>query len=562
MLNSFILSKLQNLDLLTVGIAIAAIAILGYVTYYNNKHSITNKTFLGFAFFTIVYGVFNYINYQVTSPFLILWFLRLTLFAAVWHAFSFFQLFYVFPEKQFKFSTLYKKVLISIVALTSLLTLTPLVFSKITQTADTGQVTNPERGNLIALFGIVTVSLIIGGIFQLVKKTLRAKGLQRDQFNLIALGTVITFSLILTFNVVLPIIFNNVTYVALAPLFILPFIIFTSYAIIKFHLLNIKIISTEILTFLLTVGVLTEVIFSQDLSSAIFRFLIFLLILSLSIFLNRIVRREVEQRVQLQKLTEQLSQVNDKLTALDKARAEFISIASHQLRTPPATLKWYLSAILAGDYGKVPETVSGPLKKAEQTNNLLISLIEDMLNVSRIERGTMEFLFEPVSLEELAKTTYEQLVPMASDKQLTFTYNAPTAPLPNIMADKEKLRQVINNLIDNAIKYTPHGSVILSLSQEKGKVILSIQDTGKGIAKGETKNIFEKYTRGKDSIMHSAGLGLGLYVAKIIVEQHKGKLWAESEGEGKGSTFIVSIPIKNNLKATSQIDLSHQGGKT
>lgn len=548
--------SLQNLDLLTIGIAIASIGILGFIVYSSNKNSVTNQSFLIFSFFTIVYGVLNYISYHISSPFLTLWALRFTIFAAVWHAFSFYRLFTVFPQEQIVFDFKYKKIILPLVIVCSLINLTPLSMQKIVMLGGSGEASQAQTGPGMALFGLLVAYLIISSIVSIVKNTLHSEGQKRDQYKFILIGTIITFSLLLCFNLLLPVVFNIVIFISLAPLFILPFVAFTSYAIMRYHLLDVKIIATEVLIFALSIGTLLEILLSETVTAAVIRFLIFLLILSLGILLDKSVRREVNQRVQLQKLTQELSQANDKLTALDKARAEFISIASHQLRTPPATLKWYLSAILAGDYGNVPESVSSPLKKAEQTNNLLISLIEDMLNVSRIERGTMEFLFEPVNVEELAKTTYEQLVPMASDKQLIFKYNPPAKPLPNIMADKEKLRQVINNLIDNAIKYTPHGSVTLSLSQDKGKVMFSVTDTGKGIAKGETKNIFQKYTRGKDSIMHSAGLGLGLYVAKIIVEQHKGKLWAESEGEGKGSTFIVSIPIKNNLKATSQIDLT------
>jgi signal transduction histidine kinase len=246
---------------------------------------------------------------------------------------------------------------------------------------------------------------------------------------------------------------------------------------------------------------------------------------------------------------------NVKLKSLDIARAEFISIASHQLRTPPATVKWYLSSIIDGDYGKLTKKVKEQLKKTENTNNHLVSLIEDMLNVSRIERGKMEFLFEPTDTMELAQFAYEQLIPMATDKKLKLTYLPPKAPLPKVMADKEKLRQVMNNLIDNAIKYTKEGSVTVSLEKKNDEIVFKVKDSGKGISPEEQASIFQKYTRGKESIKQSAGLGLGLYVAKIIIDQHKGKIWAESEGAGKGSSFIFSLPINNDLKETSLVEL-------
>lgn len=257
-------------------------------------------------------------------------------------------------------------------------------------------------------------------------------------------------------------------------------------------------------------------------------------------------------------LYEQLKAANEELKSLDKARAEFISIASHQLRTPPATVKWYLASVLNGDYGPLPQEIDGIIKKTQNTNNHLISLIEDMLNVSRIERGKMEFLFDSTDTEELARFAYEQLIPMALDKKLQLSYDPPKSPLPKIMADKEKLRQVMNNLIDNAIKYTKQGTVAVSLYQEGDEIRFKVKDSGKGISAEEQDSIFQKYTRGKESVKQSAGLGLGLYVAKIIIEQHKGKIWAESEGEGKGSSFIFSLPIHNDLKQTTLVDLSKQ----
>lgn len=255
---------------------------------------------------------------------------------------------------------------------------------------------------------------------------------------------------------------------------------------------------------------------------------------------------------------EKLKVLNEQLKILDKARADFITIASHQLRTPPATIKWYLSAILSGDYGDVPASIKDQLQKAEVTNNSLISLIDDLLNASRIERGKMEFLFTETDLEEITQLTVDQLTPLAGMKKLELIYHKPTETYPKIMADKEKLRQVINNFIDNAIKYTKEGKVVVDLQQQDDSLIVAVSDSGKGMSEEEKESLFGKYTRGKDAMTHSSGLGLGLYVGKIIIGQHKGKIWAESLGEGKGSTFAFSIPIHNDLKENSIVNLAAQ----
>lgn len=247
-------------------------------------------------------------------------------------------------------------------------------------------------------------------------------------------------------------------------------------------------------------------------------------------------------------LYEQLQHANEQLKILDQARSEFITIASHQLRTPPATIKWYLAAIIGGDFGALPKEAAEQLRKAQWTNESLIALIDDLLNVSRIERGKLEFIFEPVDLLGITKVTVDQLRPQAEIKKLRLTFNEPQVELPKITADKEKLRQVINNFIDNAIKYTKEGEITVELSQQHDSVTLRVTDTGKGVKPEQRESIFEKFDRGKDAVQHATGLGLGLYVAKVIIAQHNGKIWVESEGEGKGSTFAFSLPIHTELK--------------
>ncbi len=258
---------------------------------------------------------------------------------------------------------------------------------------------------------------------------------------------------------------------------------------------------------------------------------------------------------------EKLEIANQQLKALDKARAEFISIASHQLRTPPATIKWYVGAILSGDFGPMGDDLKASLERVQSTNNSQISLIDDLLNASRIERGKMEFFFEMGDVQELARLTYEQLVPQAQIKKLQLLYTPPTEPIPQVMMDKEKVRQVINNFIDNAIKYTKQGTVTVSVYKTESDVVVKVTDTGRGVAPDVVPLLFQKYTRGKDAASAATGLGLGLYVAKVIIEQNHGKIWVESDGVGKGASFIFSLPINSTLEATSVVDLAEADHK-
>jgi signal transduction histidine kinase len=250
-----------------------------------------------------------------------------------------------------------------------------------------------------------------------------------------------------------------------------------------------------------------------------------------------------------------LEETNEQLKVLDKARAEFISIASHQLRTPPATIKWYLGAVLAGDFGELTTDLKAALDRTNVTNEAQISTIDDLLNASRIERGKLEFFFEKNPLEPIVSALVEQMQPLALMKKMHISYKKPSKALPDILMDKEKVRQVLNNMIDNSIKYSKAGEINVALKADNKSLIISVTDTGKGISAADQKKLFEKYSRGSDSVTHATGLGLGMYVAKVVVEQHGGKIWAESPGVGKGSTFSFSLPIESELRPTT-VDLA------
>jgi signal transduction histidine kinase len=545
---------LQNLDLFSVGIVVASTLILGFMVYFNNRQSATNKAFLFFCIMTVAWGTLNYINYNIGNSALAFWALRIAIFFAVWHAYSLFKLFYVFPEDHASYPKLYSLVLVPLVAASALLTLTPFVFSHVVAVTD-GRITQVANGPGIVLFSATILGLVVSGVGLLIKKVRDANGQERRRLTTILYGILLTFFLILLFNFIFPAFLKNARFTPLGALFIFPFIIFTSYAIVKRGFFNVKVISTEILVFVLAIVTLFEVIFSTELPVILFRLSEFLAVLAFGILLVQSVLKEVKQREQLQVLTKQLAAANVQLKQLDQARADFITLTSHQLRTPPATIKWYLAAIQSGDFGALTPELKDAIAKAEITNNALISLIDDLLNASRIERGKLEFLFDPVNLDELASFMVEQLQPQAHMKNLTLKYEKPTGPIPEVLADKEKIRQVINNFIDNAIKYTPKGGITTRVRADQDFVYVEVEDTGKGIETDTIPTLFQKYTRGKDSITHATGIGIGLYVAKIVIQNHNGDIAAKSPGVGKGSTFFFRLPIKSSLPHTKIMDL-------
>ncbi|HYC79981.1 MAG TPA: ATP-binding protein [Candidatus Binatia bacterium] len=543
------LEVFKNIDLLFVGIAVAFIGTMGFSTYFTDKNNLTNKTFLALCFTGMIWSILNYLSYTFHEPYLVLWILRIAVFFAVWFSFFIFELFYYFPYESSKYRKIYRYYCVPISVIASSLTLTPWVFKSVSEFTVEGRVSKVANGPGIAIFGLAVFSLVGLGIYYLYMKMRVARGEEKQSTKLILQGVSITSILLIIFNFVFPAILENPRYINFGGVFFIPFIGLTTYAIVKHHLFNVKVITTEALTLVLSIVTFIEVTLSDNIPTLILRSSLFVLVLTFGILLIRSVRKEIEQKEMLQRLSVDLGHANEQLKVMDKARAEFISVASHQLRTPPATIKWYLAAVLGGDYGKLTPNLKKAIERAQLTNNGQISLIDDMLNASRIERGKMEFIFESTDLEKIVQTHYANLLPQAEMRKLKLTYTGPKSKLPPITADKEKLGQVVNNLIDNALKYTKTGEVNVSLTATDKDFIIQVKDSGKGLEKGEESSIFQKYGRGKDSKKQSSGLGLGLYVAKVVVEHHNGKITAKSDGPGKGTTFTVTLPIKTDLKA-------------
>jgi signal transduction histidine kinase len=253
----------------------------------------------------------------------------------------------------------------------------------------------------------------------------------------------------------------------------------------------------------------------------------------------------VKLEKEVAKATRDLRKANIQLKKLDAAKSEFISIASHQLRTPLTVIKGYISMMLEGNFGALTQAETESLEKVFLSNERLIQLVENLLNISRIESGRLQFDFKQVDLNKMIESVMEELAGNAKKKNLILQYKAPAKPILRIKLDEEKIRQVMMNLIDNAIKYTKQGSITVKLEQLKNSVKFCVADSGMGIRPEDKVNLFKKFSRGTGtSLIHTEGTGLGLYVAHMMIEAHHGKIWAESDGEGKGSKFCFELPLK------------------
>lgn len=257
--------------------------------------------------------------------------------------------------------------------------------------------------------------------------------------------------------------------------------------------------------------------------------------------------KNLEEEVARQ--TKKLREANEELKKLDRAKSEFITLASHQLRTPLTAIRGFLNLLFEGMYGKYDPVIGDVLKKVYAASNRLGKLIEDLLVLSKIEAGTFEISFEKVKPIQFLTSIVEPFKTVARENNVALVLQIPKA-MPALMIDKKRMQDVITNLIDNAFKYTKIGTVTIVLSRKGNSLQLMVEDTGNGITEKEMQHLFEKFARGtKQRRMYVDGVGIGLYISKEIIEAHGGKIWAQSEGEGKGSQFFVEIPFESKIKS-------------
>jgi len=537
-----------NFNLLLIGIAVIANGILGIIVFLSDRKSITNRTFFLLNLFTICWGVFNYLSNQFSSPEIVIWLLRIAIFFAVWNSLILFQFAYVFPKREIIFPRWYKFGVIPIVAITAILTLSPLVLSEVVGFYSNEQVSKVSNGPAIPIFGLVVISLVFGGIFYLVHKMSHVPIEERNKFKAIIVGVAISFFLIIIFNMVLPAFLNNAAFVSISSIFLLPLIITSFYAISKYQLFNVKVIVTELLVFVIWIIIFIEILTKTSWEERIIEGVIFLFVVIFGIFLIRSVRKEVSQREKFELLSKDLAMANEKLKELDQMKTDFISIASHQLRTPLTAIKGYSSMLLEDTYGELPIKVRGITEKVFQSSQRLIFIVNDLLDTSRIEQGRFQVSFERVEVANIIKDVVEELKPNTETRGLQLQLEmSPEDAEIIVQADPSKIRQVVTNLVDNAIKYTEQGYVKVSLQRSLNKrALISVKDTGFGMSAQSMQNLFQKFSRAKNvSKLHVDGSGLGLFIAKQIIEAHNGRIWAESAGENKGSQFYVELPMGN-----------------
>jgi signal transduction histidine kinase len=306
------------------------------------------------------------------------------------------------------------------------------------------------------------------------------------------------------------------------------FPIIFGWATLQTRLFNIRLLAAEFFIYLINVVSFVRIFYYKNNLELIFNLVFGLLLLIFSIMLLRSIIKEVEQR--------------EKLEELNRLKSEFLAFASHQVKAPMAVVKGYAELIHEG-IENVPEQAKDFAKKIKESVDNLLVLIEEFMDYRRIEEGKIEFNFEKLDIISLIREIVEKMKLLAMEKNLSLDFES---KFDSIVMNVDKLRfsQVIQNLIDNSIKYTKEGWIRVKVDKEDNEVLISVSDSGIGISKELQQKLFGQFVRDPSIKKEIRGTGLGLYIAKYIVEAHKGKIWAESEGVGKGSTFYIKLPIE------------------
>lgn len=519
---------LPIISLISVGLAIITTLILGVVVFLSNRKSVTNKAFLFFSLTTVVWSLLNYLSYQFDSPQLVLWILRFVMFFAVWYSFGIFTLFYVSPYEKISFSKWYKFILLPTAVLVSCLALTPAVFKGIKILAPIGQTSVMDVAPGIAVFGLSVVGLILSGFILLVRKILNKKDAERRQLVLLLIGALTFVVFVLIFNFILPAFFDNPNFIPFSAIFTFPFIAFTSYAILKHGLFNVKVIATQLLVFAIWMIISLGLLLAESMRERLLDGSILVFTVIAGIFLIKSVKKEVSQREEIEQLAGRLKSVN--------------RIMSHDIKNVLGKNKDMFGMLLDGSFGAPAEKAKPFLEQANYDTKKLIRSV-----IIILESGQDLVLKpEPFDLKEAVLEVVHDEEQGAKGKGLSLVTDIDEKETYTIVGDRAHIvAHVLRNLVENAINYTLEGSVTVGLFRKDANTLLfSVKDTGIGISNEDKSNIFKEGGHGKDSIktnVHSTGYGL--FSVKRIVDAHGGKVWFETE-EGKGTTFFVELEGK------------------
>ena len=417
----------------------------------------------------------------------------------------------------------------------------------------------PEAGPMLLPYLITFVGLFLYSWYLLFKAHKVASGLKKKQIEYILFGPIIgvlggSTNFPLWYNIPLPPIGNALVIIFVGTI---------AYAIIHQKLFEMKIIFVQFLVGAIAILFSVQLFTAKTPTEYISQGTLLITFLIAGYLLIQGVLKEAKAKEQIEQLAGKLEVANTELARINQAKSDFISMASHQLKTPLSIIKGYVSMTLEGSFGNITKKIKEQLEKVFISNERLISLVEDLLNLSRVEAGRMKYDWTNENISDIVQQVVEEVRIAVEHKGLKLIWKPPPEKL-YARVDLNKMRNVIFNMADNAIKYTDKGTITVTVTPHNQSVRVSVADTGRGISASQIQKLFTKFTRVIEgtSNLTTVGFGLGLYVARLIVDEHKGRIWAESAGLGKGSAFLMEGPlVELKLEKDTKSDKVEQSSK-
>jgi len=385
----------------------------------------------------------------------------------------------------------------------------------------------------------------------------RSEGEQKLRLRYIIVSLFFSIVVGITTNIIFPIT-GLTSYVWVGPASTIIAVATVGYALLRKDLWDFKLVISEFLVFSIILILLFDIFLNTTESSYfIFKFITLSLVVIFSYFLINGISNEFESRERIKHFTNEFSIANKRLQEIDIEKSEFVSIASHQLRTPLTIVKGYTSMLLEGTFGIIEyEEQRSIIQKIYDASERLVKMIDDFLDISRIEAGEMSYTFEKIDIKKLVQEVISEFKATSEGSKILITIKSTHVPL-YIDGDTLKIRQVITNLLDNAIKYSyKNNQITITVKESSGKALLSFEDSGIGIPAEKRSDLFKKYSRVVPyEKLHREGRGLGLYIARQIMVAHRGTIWVESEGTGRGSIFYISFPLFQEGMGGERVEL-------
>ena len=372
--------------------------------------------------------------------------------------------------------------------------------------------------------------------FILFYKYYKSEGIEKIQLAYVITGTLVATMIGVSTNLVLPY-FGDFKFNWMGQIGVVSMVSAIAYSIMKHKLFNMKVLATQFTVVTLCIALFTKVLFSVDEKDLIVNLVLLVVTLVIGIFLVRSVIAEVKQREQIQKLADNLEKAN-------QGQASLMHFMNHQVKGRLGNVKNIFAELMTDDYGVMPEFSKPLLEKGLEEANTGVNYVQNILKGASAESGTLSYNMKEVDLKSVVEDVVLKQKEYANKKGLTLDLKIADG-VYIINGDLLELGEAIKNLIDNSINYTQKGNISISLSSGSNQVRLEIKDTGVGISKEDMSKLFKSGGRGEESVkINVNSTGYGLVFVKGVVEAHKGLVWAESEGRGKGSLFVVEIPKK------------------